>query len=173
MNKAVVLVALVAIVVAACSASPSASLPDAPTPPAAVDGAPSSTPTIVDPPSSALGSPAASTEASFAPEQSAQAGAVTISATWSGPQSGAVVELALDTHSVALDGLTLSDAVLRNDRGDTLPATSWSAAAGSHHRSGELAFSGDATAFFEGSSSIELVLYNIADSPETVLHWDL
>lgn len=98
---------------------------------------------------------------------------MTVSATWNGPQSGAVFEVALDTHSVGLDSLTLSDAVLRNDRGDSLAASPWSAPSGGHHRSGELAFSGDPTLFFGGAQSIELVLYNIGDSPETVLRWDL
>jgi hypothetical protein len=98
---------------------------------------------------------------------------VTVSATWPGPSAGAVFEIALNTHSVDLDSLDLADAVLRNDRGDTLTAQPWSAPAGGHHRAGTLSFDGDSASFFASTRWIELVLPGIGDLPERVLRWEI
>ena len=81
--------------------------------------------------------------------------------------------MALDTHSVGLDSLNLADAVLRNDRGETLSAGSWAAPAGDHHRAGTLTFDGNPASFFASARWIELVLTGIGDQPERVLRWEI
>jgi len=102
-----------------------------------------------------------------------EGGEVTVVATWAGLAAGAKFELTLDTHSVDLDSLDLADAVLRNDRGETLVAQPWPAPAGGHHRSGALSFDGDATSFFTSARWIELVLTGIGDLPERTLRWEI
>lgn len=103
--------------------------------------------------------------------QTSEGGQVTVSATWAGPPAGAVFQVALDTHSVDLDSLDLANAVLRNDRGETLVAQPWPAPAGGHHRAGALSFDGDSPSFFASARWIELVLVGIGDLPERVLRW--
>lgn len=105
--------------------------------------------------------------------QVSEGGQVTVEATWDGPAAGATFEVKLDTHSVDLDALDLSNAVLRNDRGETLTAEPWTAAKGGHHREGSLTFGGNAQAFLAGARSIELVLSGIGDLPERILRWDV
>lgn len=73
-------------------------------------------------------------------EKSAE-GPVTVTATWDGPRSGLVFRVALDTHSVNLDGYDLKRlAVLRTGGGTEVRPVRWDAPPGGHHRSGELAF---------------------------------
>lgn len=98
---------------------------------------------------------------------------MTVVATWAGPAAGAVFDIALNTHSVDLDALDLADAVMRNDRGETLIARPWSAPAGGHHRAGALSFDGDASTFFASARWIELVLSGIGDLPERTLRWEI
>lgn len=92
---------------------------------------------------------------------------------WAGPGAGAVFDVTLDTHSVDLDALDLSDAVLRNDRSETLPAQPWAAPKGGHHREGALTFDGDAAPFLDGAKWIELVLSGIGDLPERTFRWEI
>lgn len=77
----------------------------------------------------------------------------------------------MDTHSGSLDGLDLSAATLRNDRGQQLVGASWSAPAGGHHRSGALTFTGDAAPIAKGAQWVELVLPDVGGVPERVLRW--
>ncbi len=100
-------------------------------------------------------------------------GEVTVIATWSGPAAGAEINVTLDTHSVDLDGLDLANAIMRNDRGDSLAAGSWTAPKGGHHREGALTFDGDASSFLAGTAWVELVLIGIGDVPERTLRWDV
>jgi hypothetical protein len=100
-------------------------------------------------------------------------GPVTVTATWLGPTAGLAIELALDTHSVDLDRLELTDALLRNDRGDTLAGAVWSAQDGDHHRSGPLRFAGDSAAFLTDARWVELVLPDVGDATERRLRWAL
>jgi hypothetical protein len=100
-------------------------------------------------------------------------GMVTVEATWNGPAAGASFDVKLDTHSVDLDALDLSNAVLRNDRGESLVPKPWIAAKGGHHREGNLSFDGDTFSFFIGAKWIELTLIGIGDVPERTLHWDI
>ena len=123
-------------------------------------------PTAPEPASSPGGSAIATTRTS-------EGGQVTVVVDWAGPDDGAVFDVALDTHSVDLDALDLSDAVLRNDRGETLAAQPWTAPKGGHHREGALAFEGDAQAFFAGAVWIELVVSGVGDLPERSLRWEV
>lgn len=100
-------------------------------------------------------------------------GQVTVVVDWAGPLAGAVFHVTLDTHAVDLDPLDLTDAVLQNDRGQTLAARPWSAPKGGHHRQGTLAFQGDAGPFLADTQWIELVIQDVGDLPERVLRWEL
>ena len=103
--------------------------------------------------------------------QTNEGGGVTVVASWPGTAAGATFDVKLDTHSVDLDGLDLSNAVLRNDRGETLVTRPWAAAKGGHHREGRLAFDGDAASFFAGAKWVELTLTGIGGIPERTLRW--
>ena len=120
--------------------------------------------------SGAASPPAASTGATT---RTSDGGQVTVVADWAGPAYGAVFDVKLDTHSVDLDALDLSNAVLRNDRGETLTAQRWAAPKGGHHREGSLTFEGDAPSFFAGARWIEIVLSGVGDLPERTIRWEL
>ncbi|MFP5343977.1 MAG: hypothetical protein ACLGIJ_13820 [Candidatus Limnocylindria bacterium] len=105
--------------------------------------------------------------------RTSEGGRVTVVATWPGPDAGADFDITLDTHSVDLDALDLAEAILRNDRGETLKARPWAAPNGGHHREGALTFDGDAPPFLDGARWIELVLTGIGDLPERTLRWEL
>lgn len=105
--------------------------------------------------------------------RTSEGGQVTVAATWGGPATGASFAVTLDTHSVDLDALDLSDAVLRNDRGETLRARPWAAPKGGHHRAGTLTFEGDQARFFGGAGWVELVLTGVGDLPERTLRWEI
>ena len=105
--------------------------------------------------------------------QTSDGGQVTMAADWAGPGGGAVFDITLDTHSVDLDPLDLSDAILRNDRGETMTAQPWAAPKGGHHRRGALTFQGDAASFFAGATWIELVVLGVGDLPERMLRWEV
>jgi len=103
--------------------------------------------------------------------QTNEGGGVTVVASWPGTTAGATFDVKLDTHAVDLDGLDLSNAVLRNDRGETLVARPWTAAKGGHHREGALGFDGDASSFFAGAKWIELTLTGVGNTPKRTLRW--
>lgn len=118
----------------------------------------------------AAASPTASAGSST---QRSEGGQVSVEAAWAGPSAGASFDVKLDTHSVDLDALDLSNAILRNSRGETLSAVPWTAPKGGHHREGTLTFGGNAAAFFAGATSIDLVLVGVGDLPEQTLHWQI
>jgi hypothetical protein len=103
--------------------------------------------------------------------QRSEGGQVTVVATWTGPSAGAAIDVALDTHSVDLDALDLTDATLRNDRGEMLTARPWAAPKGGHHREGALTFDGNAPKFFAGAKWMELLLVGVGELPERTLRW--
>lgn len=105
--------------------------------------------------------------------QTIDGGQVTASVTWVGRATGATFEVKLDTHSVNLDAVDLSAAVLRNDRGETMAARPWTASKGGHHREGALTFEGDSVAFLAGTKWIELMISGVADLPEHPLRWQV
>lgn len=105
--------------------------------------------------------------------QRSEGGQVTVEATWAGLSVGASFDVKLDTHSVDLDALDLSNAILRNNRGESLSAVPWTAPKGGHHREGTLTFPGSVAMFFAGATSIDLVLAGVGDLPERTLHWQI
>lgn len=105
--------------------------------------------------------------------QTSDGGQVTVKVDWAGPSGGADFDITMDTHAVDLDSLDLTDARLRNDRGETMTALAWAAPKGGHHRQGPLSFDGDAAAFFAGAKWIELVMVGVGDLPERTLRWDV
>lgn len=124
-------------------------------------------------PGPAASAPASPGATDFEPSQTNEAGQVTVEVSWDGPAAGAVFDVKLDTHSVDLDGLDLSDAELTNDRGDSLAAVPWEAPKGGHHREGRLAFQGDASTFFADAQWIELTFSGVGGVPERVLRWEV
>lgn len=131
-----------------------------------------STPATASVPAASAG-PAGSGGEPVGLTRTSEGGQVTVVVEWPGPEAGTVFEVALDTHSVDLDALDLTDAVLRNDRGETMAADPWAAPTGGHHRSGTLTFTGDPSSFLSGADWIELVLTGIGDLPERTLRWEL
>ena len=111
-------------------------------------------------------------ESAGATTRTSEGGQVTVVVDWAGPDEGVVFDVSLDTHSVDLDALDLANAVLRNDRGETLPAGPWAAPKGGHHREGALSFNGDALRFFAGANWMELTLTGVGDLPERTLRWE-
>ena len=105
--------------------------------------------------------------------QTSEGGQVTVAVSWAGPASGAVFDVKLDTHSVDLDALDLANAVLSNDRGETLGARPWAAPKGGHHREGTLTFDGDGPGFFASVRWIELALTGVGDLPVRTLRWEI
>ena len=78
--------------------------------------------------------------------RTSEEGEVTVAVTWKGWSAGPVFDVAMDTHSVDLDGYDLKKlAVLRNDRGNKVLARGWDAPKGGHHREGTLSFPDRAT----------------------------
>lgn len=117
--------------------------------------------------------PPSAAQLGFDPTQRNEGGEVTVEVTWTGPAAGAVFDVQLDTHSVDLDALDLSDAVLLNNRDEKLTAIPWEAPKGGHHREGRLTFSGDAVPFLANASWIELTINGVGGVPERVLRWEV
>lgn len=108
--------------------------------------------------------------------QVSEGGQVTIEVTWLGPHAGLVFEVAMNTHSVDLDGYDLAKlAVLRTDRGQEVRPSRWDAPAGGHHRRGTLAFPDKAPdggpLIGPNTAWIELVIRDVAGVPERVFRW--
>ena len=152
------ILALIVFLVAACSSS---------APPVSVG------------PSSSVGAASTgpstqSADASSQQTQTSDGGQVTVVVDWAGPASGAAFEVTLDTHSVDLDALDLTDATLQNDRGETLTAGAWDAPKGGHHREGTLTFAGDdVSSFLAEAEWVEMTLVGIGDLPERTLRWEV
>lgn len=121
----------------------------------------------------ASGTPSSPASATGQMTQTSDGGQVTVVVDWAGAGVGAVFDVTLDTHSVDLDVLDLSDAILRNDRGETMSAQPWAAPKGGHHREGALTFEGDAAPFFAGATWVELVIPDVGDLPERTLRWEV
>ena len=124
-------------------------------------------------PGPSASAPASPGSAGFEPTRTNEGGDVTVEVSWDGPAAGAVFAVKLDTHSVDLDGLDLSNTELTNDRGESLAAAPWEAPEGGHHREGRLAFQGDASTFFADAQWIELTFGGVGGVPERVLRWEV
>ena len=155
MHRSLLLATVLAVmpIVAACGAATTPSASGAPLP------------------SPDVGSPATADASGLT--QTSEGGQVTVVATWVGAPADTTFDIQLDTHSVDLDALSLADATLRNDRGETLAAQPWAAPKGGHHREGALTFDGDASRFLAGARWIELVFVGVGDLPERMLRWEI
>jgi len=105
-----------------------------------------------------------------------EGGQVSVEVTWLGPAAGPVFEVAMNTHSVDLDGYDLAKlAVLRTDKGQEVRPSRWDAPAGGHHRRGTLVFPDKAPdggpLIGPNTAWIELVIRDVADVPERVFRW--
>lgn len=108
--------------------------------------------------------------------QVSEGGQVSVEVTWLGPAAGPVFEVAMNTHSVDLDGYDLAKlAVLRTDKGQEVRPSRWDAPAGGHHRRGTLAFPDKAPdggpLIGPNTAWIELVIRDVAGVPERVFRW--
>lgn len=128
--------------------------------------------------SGAAGAPAGATAApaAQAATQSNEGGSVTVKVTWQRVDAGPTFTVALDTHSVDLDGYDLSRlAVLRTDQGVELKPTGWDAAKGGHHREGKLTFPATTAdgkpVLGPGTRTVVLVIRDVAGVPERVFQW--
>jgi len=110
-------------------------------------------------------------------------GAVTVEAKYLGAAPvGAVealrFEIKLDTHSVSLDQYDLKQlSTLRNDRGVAVKPVSFEKKGSGHHIQNILAFPAKDEAgklvAGDGATSLELVLFDIADVPQRLLRWEV
>ena len=84
----------------------------------------------------------------------------------------------LDTHSVSLDQYDLKQlSTLRNDRGVAVKPVSFEKKGSGHHIQNILAFPAKDEAgklvAGDGATSLELVLFDIADVPQRLLRWEV
>lgn len=104
-------------------------------------------------------------------EQRHEAGAVTVVASWLA-NAMPTARVTLDTHSVDLDGFDLMQlARVRLDGGAWIPATTWDAPKGGHHRSGALSFGSLDSQVFASARVIELEVRDVA-GPSHLLRWE-
>jgi hypothetical protein len=116
----------------------------------------------------AQASPAAGPSPFTHATQTNEGGGVTIAATLLAQAPTITFKVALNTHSVGLDGYDLRQlATLRVDQGAPVQAGGWDAPAGGHHREGTLSFPADAA----DARAIELVIREVGSVPERVLQW--
>ncbi len=112
------------------------------------------------------------------PTQVSEGGPVAVAVTWEGPSVGLVFAVAMNTHSVDLDGYDLAQlATLHTDQGVEVLPLSWDAPRGGHHRSGTLVFPGTgpdgAPVLGTTSSALHLALRDVAGVPERSFQWAL
>lgn len=125
-------------------------------------------PSVTAPAASTPAQATADSVASLPEEKQHQAGAVTVIASWVPGTSTARV--ALDTHSVELDGFDLTVlARVRLDGGPWVSPTLWDAPKGGHHRSGALTFGSLEPRALAGASLIELEVRDVGASH--LLRW--
>ena len=110
--------------------------------------------------------------------QTSEGGEVTVAVTWKGRSAGPVFDVAMDTHSVDLDGYDLKKlALLRDDRGKEVRPSAWDAPKGGHHREGPLTFpkksSDGSTVIGPDTRRIQLVIRDVAGVPERRFEWKL
>lgn len=134
-------------------------------------------------PAAAAAPPSASTRSSPGAAdkdmtQTSDGGQVTIAATWEGRDKGPVFDIALNTHSVDLDGIDLAQSAdLRTDKGVDVKPAAWEAPKGGHHRSGVLSFpttTPDGKPLIANDTRvIQLTVRGVAGVPERVFRWEL
>ncbi|MBI3971777.1 MAG: hypothetical protein HY332_10860 [Chloroflexi bacterium] len=125
-----------------------------------------------------MGGAAASNVGRAAATQTSEGGQVTVKVTWPGPSAGPVFTVAMDTHSVDLDGYDLKQlAALRTDDGREVRPSAWQAPKGGHHREGQLTFPaslGNGTPLISPTTrAIELVIRDVTGVAERRFRWTL
>ena len=107
--------------------------------------------------------------------QSHDGGGVTIDVAWLDLDGGHLAfSVAMNTHSVGLDGYDLRDlAVLRDDQGHEYDPVSWESGPGGHHRSGTLTFASPDSLHSGEAKSLELIIRDVAGIDERVMTWHL
>lgn len=104
-------------------------------------------------------------------EQRSEAGAVVVVASWLDGGAPAV-RVAMDTHSVDLDGFDLKElARVRIDNGAWLAPSAWDAPRGGHHRAGTLTFAGLDPKALASARVVELEVRDVA-VPSRMLRWE-
>ncbi|MBM2827056.1 MAG: hypothetical protein HW403_1120, partial [Dehalococcoidia bacterium] len=108
--------------------------------------------------------------------QTNQGGQVTIKVSWGGPEAGPVFQVAMDTHSVDLDGYDLAQlGSLRTGKGQEVRPIKWDAPRGEHHREGTLVFpeiTPDGNPLIGPAAGVfELIIRDVAGIPERVFRW--
>ncbi len=121
-------------------------------------------------------SPAVERERPWVATQKSDEGPVTVRVTWDGPAGGLTFRVAMDTHSVDLDGYDLKRlAALRTERGAAVPPATWDAPPGGHHREGSLVFPDrlpDGTPVLApGTRAVTLVVREVGGVPERAFTW--
>lgn len=140
--KPIALAILIALTAAACAAPRGASTETSPSQPSRADRA----------------------------EQQHEGGAVTVVASWI--SGTAAARVAMDTHSVDLDGSDLMElARVRLDGGAWILPTAWDAPKGGHHRSGTLTFSSLEPQALAAALVIELEIRDVG-TPSHLLRWE-
>jgi hypothetical protein len=122
------------------------------------------------PETSTSGSPPA---AEVFPTETSDAGQVTVAVTplnLGRPEVPLQFQVALNTHSVALDYDLAQLAVLRTDGGNEVTAVRWDGGRGGHHVSGTLSF---LPIDLQGARWVEVLIRGVANVPERTFRWDL
>lgn len=114
-----------------------------------------------------------SASAQDAQTQRDRQGPVTVTVTLATPApsgSPVTVQVVLDTHSVALDGVAFDRAVtlLKLDGSELAPIAVKEVGSGGHHRQAEVVFPS-----IEGATQVRIVVRNIGGIPERVFAWDV
>jgi hypothetical protein len=108
--------------------------------------------------------------------QTNKGGGVTVKATWLADREAPTFAVALDTHSVALDGYDLRQLALLRVDGVSVAPASWDTPAGGHHRAGTLTFPSTtdhgSQLITERSQKVELVIRGVGEVPERVFTWE-
>ncbi len=171
-----ILIALALVLIGGCSsgdtpqdealASPTASPPD-PSPAAPTGGV-----TVVnqDPSGSSSPTPAAPNDGMT---RSNTGGKVTIDMEWLGLENGVLnFKVAMNTHSVELDGYNLGNlTVLRDDMGNEYAPVSWDSGPGGHHRRGTLTFPVPDSIKQRETAYLEIIIRDVAGIDKRTLTW--
>ncbi len=110
--------------------------------------------------------------AASGPTQTNAGGSVTVSVTYLNPEGAedARFQVALNTHSVDLDGYDLKTlALLRDDTGKSYKPTQVENEGGGHHRRTVIVFPKASPR----AKKLELVIKGLAGVKERIFHWDL
>ena len=114
-----------------------------------------------------------SASAQDAQTQRDRQGPVTVAVTLvTPPSSGSpvTVQIALDTHSTALDAVAFDRAVTlrRRDGGEVAPIAVEETGSGGHHRQAKVVFPS-----ISGAAEVQIVVKDVGGIPERVFVWDL